>query len=357
MALRRAARLLAGDGVDDRRDVVGGGAAAAADDVDEPGVGELAERRRRLLGRLVVAAEGVGQPGVGVGAHERIGDRRQLVDVRPHLLAAERAVEPDRERIGMPHRLPERSDGLPGQRASGAIGDRARDHERCDDTGVGGVAAGGDDRCLGVERVEDRLDEQQIDPAGDEPGDLLAVGLGEVVERHRPVAGVFHTRRQRERDVGRADGARHPPLAPVCKSGGIGGASRQPGAGDVDLVDQGRVAEPVLALGDGGRRERVGGDDVGTGRQVPGVQIEHGVGLGQHEQVEVSCERLCVIAEAIAADVGLVEAQRLDLAAAGAVEHEDPRGGGSTKGVWLVHACTGCSRSHTASTSSARLRV
>ncbi len=46
--LGRSPGGLAGDGVDDRGDVVGRGAAAAADDVDEPGLGELAEDRRRL---------------------------------------------------------------------------------------------------------------------------------------------------------------------------------------------------------------------------------------------------------------------------------------------------------------------
>ena len=102
------ARRLAGDGVGDRRDVRGRRAAAAADDVDEAGIGELAEDRGGLVRRLVVAAEGVRQAGVGVRADQRVGDRRELLDVRPHLRAAERAVEADRQRVGMADRLPER---------------------------------------------------------------------------------------------------------------------------------------------------------------------------------------------------------------------------------------------------------
>ena len=65
---------LAGDGIGDRRDVGGGGATAAADDVDEAGIGELAEDRRCLVRRLVVAAERVRQAGVGVGADQCVGD-------------------------------------------------------------------------------------------------------------------------------------------------------------------------------------------------------------------------------------------------------------------------------------------
>ena len=108
MALDRNARRLTGDGIGNCRDVGRRRATTAADDVDETGVGELAEDCRRLLRGLVVATECVRQPGVRVGTGQRVGDRRQLVDVRPHLGAAERAVETDGDRIGMSYRLPER---------------------------------------------------------------------------------------------------------------------------------------------------------------------------------------------------------------------------------------------------------
>ena len=75
--------------------------------------------------------------------------------------------------------------------AAGAVGDRAGDHQRSVNAGVGGVAARRPDRRLGVERVEDGLDQQQVDPALDKAGDLLPVGLGELPEGHRAVAGVF----------------------------------------------------------------------------------------------------------------------------------------------------------------------
>ena len=82
----------------DRGDVLGRRAAAAADEVDETRLGELADDAGGLVGRLVVLTEGVGQPGVGVAGDERVGQPRHLGDVGPHLLGAEGAVEPDRER-------------------------------------------------------------------------------------------------------------------------------------------------------------------------------------------------------------------------------------------------------------------
>ena len=47
------------------------------------------------------------------------------------------------------------------------------------DARLGSVAACCPDRRLGVERVEDRLDQQHVDAAFDEAGDLLAIGVGE----------------------------------------------------------------------------------------------------------------------------------------------------------------------------------
>jgi hypothetical protein len=71
-------------------------AAAAADHVHEARRGELAEDRPpSASGVLVVLAEGVRQAGVRIGAD--VGVRPgEFLDVRPQLLAAERAVQPDR---------------------------------------------------------------------------------------------------------------------------------------------------------------------------------------------------------------------------------------------------------------------
>ena len=67
--------------------------------------------------------------------------------------------------------------------------------------------ADGDQRGLGVERVEDGLDQQQIDAAGDQGAHLLGVGGLHLVEGDHAEAGVVGVGRVGERDGQRADGA------------------------------------------------------------------------------------------------------------------------------------------------------
>ena len=120
----------AGNGVHYGFEVLGRGAATAADDVDQSGVSELAEQLRHEAWALVVTAELVGQTRIGIGAHEGVGDARDLGDVGAHLARTEGAIEPDRERRGVTHRIPERRRSLPRQQPPRAIGDGAGDHHR-----------------------------------------------------------------------------------------------------------------------------------------------------------------------------------------------------------------------------------
>ena len=96
--------------------------------------------------------------------------------MRAHFLGAERAVEADGERLGVAHRIPERGRRLAGQHAAGTVGDGAGDHHRHVDAALLADLGDGVDRGLGVERVEDRLDQQQIDAAVDQAARLLAIG-------------------------------------------------------------------------------------------------------------------------------------------------------------------------------------
>ena len=68
----------------------------------------------------------------------------------------------------------------------------------------------------------------------------------------------------------------------------LGGFAGDPGGGDVEVGDD--LVRAVVALRDAGARERVRLDDVGTGEQVVQVDLTHGVGLREHEQVVVAAE-------------------------------------------------------------------
>ncbi len=94
-----------------------------------PLVANSRKRLRRFFRRLIVFAEGIGQARIRVRAYIGVGDARQLLDVRPQLLAAEGAIEADHRGPCMTDRIPKRLGGLSGQGASRGIGDRARDDE------------------------------------------------------------------------------------------------------------------------------------------------------------------------------------------------------------------------------------
>ena len=159
---------------------------------------------------LVVLAHGVGEAGVGIGDGERLGHRGDLGEVRPHQLRAQRAIEAHGERLQVPDREVERLRRLARQRAPRAVGDGAGDderqlHARLVERLQGGIPGG-----LGVQRVEHRLDQQQVHAAVDQPARLLLVGLHQLVEGDAAEARVVHVGRDGRRAVGRPHGAGDP---------------------------------------------------------------------------------------------------------------------------------------------------
>ena len=183
-------------------------------------------------------------------------------------------------------------------------------------------APAGDDRRLRVERVEDRLDQDRVDAAAQQRFDLFLVGVGERRERDRPVAGVLDLRRQRQRHVGGADGAGDESLTPVDAVRLVGGLAGEAGGDLVEFDDL--VDGVVVALRHPVGREGVGLDDVGAGEEVVEMDLAHGVGLGEREQLVVAAEVAAVIAEPVAAERFVGQPERLDLGAHGTVEHHDP---------------------------------
>ena len=153
-------------------DVLGRRAAAAADDVDEAVLGELAEVAARVARLLVVLAERVRQAGVRVAgdvrrrrraraprgtAASRVAPSEQLT---PTMSGSACSTETQNASTVWPERLrPLRSMAV-NESQSGSSG---------------ATSARRDDRRLRVQRVEDRLDEQEVDAALDERRDLLRV--------------------------------------------------------------------------------------------------------------------------------------------------------------------------------------
>ncbi len=102
------------------------------------------------------------------------------------------------------------------QKASTVWPDRLRPARsvRVIDTITGSIFAarlarlvGGDEGGLGVQRVEHRLDQDEVDAAVQQPVDLLAIDALHFVEGDGAIAGIVDVGRDRQRLVGRAERA------------------------------------------------------------------------------------------------------------------------------------------------------
>ena len=90
--------------------------------------------------------------------------------------------------------VPEGLGGLPGESPTGRVGDGARDDDRPAPTALLEERFQREDRGLGVEGVEDRLDEQQVGTAVDQPPGLFQIGIPQLVEGDIARAGVVDVR-------------------------------------------------------------------------------------------------------------------------------------------------------------------
>ena len=96
----------------------------------------------------------------------------------------------------MAHGIPERLAGLARERPAGRVGDGARDDDGEVDTEFVKRAARTKERGLGVQRVDHRLDEQQVDSAQHERAGCVAVGRGQIVKTDVAKARIVDIRRQ-----------------------------------------------------------------------------------------------------------------------------------------------------------------
>ena len=140
---------------------------------------------------------------------EHLGEPGQLFDVGSQLLRPERAVESHGERAGMPHRVVERLGGLAGKRASRGVGDRAGDDDGQPHAAALESLLNGKERRLGIERIEHRFQEEQVDAALEQPVERFVVGRDELIEADRAKARIVDIGRDRCGLVGRPEHASH----------------------------------------------------------------------------------------------------------------------------------------------------
>ena len=170
--------------------MLGARAAASARGVEEAGLGELFQQPARGRRLLVVAAEGVGEASVRVADDVDGGDPRHRLHVRAHLGRAQRAVDAGGEGLRMLDRGPERLDRLPGKVAAASVDDRDRDEQR----NLGRDFLHRGDGGLAVQRVEDGLNEEDVDAAFLQRAGCLRVAVAKLVERDIAIRRIVDSR-------------------------------------------------------------------------------------------------------------------------------------------------------------------
>ena len=238
-----------------------------------------------------------------------------------HRAGAERAIEADGERTGVTQRMPERGRRLPRQRAPGAVGDRAGDHQRQAQPARGEDLLAGEDRRLGVERVENRLDQDDVGAAVDQADDLLGVRFAQRVESDRAKAGIVDVGRDRRGAVGRPERAGDEAALAVDALSLQRRAAREPGAVAVEFVHH--FLHAVIGLGDRSRGKGVGLQNVRAGHRIGEVNVLDRLRLGEGEKIVVALEMAFAAVEAGAAEMRLLEGEVLNLRPHRAVENED----------------------------------
>ena len=320
--LRRFSRLEAPDGFGNRANMVGRRAAASADDVDDAIGGEAADLRRHRLGAFVVLAKRVGQAGVGIGAHQCVRYIGDLGQMFAHSARAERAIETDGERARMAHRMPECRRRLAGKRAPRTVSDGARDHQRQAGAALGERLEASEDRRLGVERVENGLDQDEVGAAVDEPANLLAIGDAELVEADRPEARIVDVRGQRRGAIRRPQRAGDEAAPTVCSFRLDRRPPRQSRPVAIELVDE--FLHSVVGLGDRGRGEGVGFENIRAGHRIGEMDVFDRPRLAQRQQIVVALKMAVAGVKPVAAKMRLVETETLDLGAHRPVNQQNP---------------------------------
>ena len=300
-------RLEVGAALDDGPQVLGRGAAAAADDRhaelgDEPVVvlGQL--RRRQVVVHLAVDHRR--QPGVGQAGDRHPAVAGQVAEVLVHLGRAGGAVEADD--VG-PH-------GVEGGEGGGDLGAGQHPPGQLDgDLDLDGhLTAGGghrppaaDDGGLGLQEVEDGLDDEEVDAAVEQAAGLHLVGVAHL--------GEADLSQRRELGAG-ADRAGHP-AGPVGRREPVGHLLGDLGRRPVQLV--GPVGDPVLRQRDRQGPEGVGLDHLAAHLEERPVEVGDDVGAGGDQDLVAALHGRP--AEVVGAEVA-----QLQVGAGGAVVDEDP---------------------------------
>ena len=345
--------------------MVGGVAAAATGEVEQAGVGEVGHVVMHVR-RLEIEAGGrerVGQAGIRVTGNVSGRALGKLLEMGSHEVGPKRAVEADRQRMRVGKGIPKGLDFLRGNHRFTTEPDRCGNDQRKMQFHFRINFLHGHRRGLGIERIKDRFDHQDVAAAFDQRLDLQFVSIEHLIKTHHAEARVIGIGRVGERNRERPDRTGDIALAAGVAANGIGPLAAELGRLNIhfpgelvekrildDLLEKfrilasaffARILDEEFALRDAGGGEGVGLADVRARFIESLVDVAYDFRAGEAQNVAVVEQVLFAIGKALTAGIAFVEPVGADRRAHGAIEHQNPFGQGITKfpsGVGLNHA-------------------
>ena len=288
------------------------GAAAAAHDIDQAFFGEILQEARCDIGRFIKAgvAHRVGQAGIGVAADKRVArNLGELLNVGAHQCCAECAIEAYSEWPRVAHTVPKSCDGLAAQNAAGGIRHRAADDEGQAFAGVFKKFVDGEQRGFGVERVENRFNQEQIGATFNQGFHLFVISSAKFFKCHVARARVVHIgadagrfRCGAERAGDEARFIRRRKLV-TCRPSNFCGLH-------IHLASE--MRHFVIFLSNGRCAKGIRFDQIAASSQVALMNIRNHIGARDAEQFVVAFDVFWKIREALASVLGLGQLKTLN---------------------------------------------
>ena len=175
-------------------------AAAATHDVHEARFGEVGGVAGHVWRQQIEARwrERIRHAGIRIRRHKTICFRRQFFEEWTHLVRPKRAVQTDRQRLHMPHRVQISFRDLTRDHRLATGSNSGRNLDRQLDAIGFKHFADRHQRSLGVEGVENRLHHQGIDTASDQCADLMRVSRLHLIKGHVAEAQITEIRELRQ---------------------------------------------------------------------------------------------------------------------------------------------------------------
>ena len=159
-------------------------------------MGKFRHHLRHGLRALIVLPKFVGETGVRVGTDADVSDLAKGRHVLAELFGTEGAIQTDGQGVGVAQGGPEGFRGLPGKGTPGGIRDGAGQDQGQGNAALFEGVLHGEDRRLGIKRVEDGFDEDEIHAPVDEGKGCLFIGGDKLIEVDVSKARVVHVRGQ-----------------------------------------------------------------------------------------------------------------------------------------------------------------